>query len=77
MALMGAVEVPAYSVSAPITQRLGRRPVICFCLISCGLLLLSLLLLEMYGIKEGRLWNLISVTWDQQIHVMNFAFKKV
>lgn len=52
MALMGAVEVPAYSVSAPITQRLGRRPVICFCLISCGLLLLSLLLLEMYGIKE-------------------------
>ncbi|XP_042855691.1 organic cation transporter-like protein [Penaeus japonicus] len=52
MALMGAVEVPAYSVSAPITQRLGRRPVICFCLISCGLLLLSLLLLEIFAYKE-------------------------
>ncbi|KAK8751379.1 hypothetical protein OTU49_014515, partial [Cherax quadricarinatus] len=43
--LLGVVEVPAYSLPAPITQRLGRRPVISSCFVTCGILLLLLLVL--------------------------------
>lgn len=41
MALLGAFEVPAYSLTAPITKRLGRKSVVTTCLIGCGALLLS------------------------------------
>ncbi|XP_071532974.1 steroid transmembrane transporter SLC22A24-like isoform X2 [Panulirus ornatus] len=41
MVLLGVIEMPAYTLTAPITQRLGRRLVICFCFTSCGFLLLS------------------------------------
>ncbi|XP_066978838.1 organic cation transporter protein-like [Macrobrachium rosenbergii] len=53
MALLGAFEVPAYSLTAPITKRLGRKSVVTTCLIGCGALLLSvtgLLLADMNNV---------------------------
>ncbi|XP_045606787.1 organic cation/carnitine transporter 2 [Procambarus clarkii] len=47
MALLGVVEIPAYSLTAPITKHLGRRVVIGVCLILSGSFLFLLYILQL------------------------------
>lgn len=61
MALLGAVELPAYSLTAPITRYLGRRTVVSFCLVTCGLLLLSVFIVRAVDFEGEWLFMLITL----------------
>ncbi|XP_068237810.1 organic cation transporter protein-like isoform X2 [Palaemon carinicauda] len=52
MALLGAFEIPAYSLTAPITKRIGRKSVVTTCLMTSGALLLSVAGFLLYHITN-------------------------
>ncbi|CAL4064323.1 unnamed protein product, partial [Meganyctiphanes norvegica] len=64
MALMGCAEIPAYTVTAPITKRLGRRIVA-----GSGLLIAGTLILIIMLINQTGLYN----EWADLI-IMMFAY---
>ncbi|XP_064080244.1 solute carrier family 22 member 13-like isoform X2 [Macrobrachium nipponense] len=52
MALLGVFEIPAYTLTAPITKRLGRKSVVITCLVCCGALLISVTGLLLADLKN-------------------------
>ena len=58
MLLMGVMEAPAYSLTAPITHRLGRRSVAATGLITSGVAILLVFILHESGLNNGILYQL-------------------
>ena len=53
---MGVMEAPAYSLTAPITHRLGRRSVAATGLITSGVAILLVFILHESGLNNGILY---------------------
>ncbi|XP_076054800.1 organic cation transporter protein-like [Oratosquilla oratoria] len=57
MGLVGVMEIPAYSLTAPITRSFGRRKVAFISMVGSGLCAFAVFLLNWTGAANGQSWS--------------------